>query len=145
MNLNEKFKSYPQAMGLFMVANGVLSSIANLDDDSLRRMLESIESILNEINADQNAVEKILFENGKPSLIESNNGAMLTLYFLANQFKLRGSNDHEAKNLLNAINTSENFLNALDQFRKFKADTNNTFEILKYGDFFNSVSAATKS
>lgn len=145
MNLNQKLKQYNQAMGLFMVANGILSPIANLDTESLNRMLDSVEASLNSINEEDKAVEQIFFENGKPSLIDGNEAVMFTLYFLANQYKLRGGIDSESENLKNAIESNEKYTNALGQFNKFRNDAKNSFEIIRYTDFFETISQATTS
>jgi len=144
MNPNNQFKSIPQAIQLFAMANSILESGVFLGKDNMHQVLEIIEKVLAEIDTKQKAVQQIFFGNNKPSFIIGNEPTVYALYFLVNQYKIRGERDEDLENLINAIKSNKNFSDLASKFKAFTSDTKNAFELIKYPDFVNTFSSVIK-
>ena len=140
MSSNTVIKSLPNAMGVFMVANGLLAPMFGLGADSIRAMALSIENEIGKIIEQSNILTLEFFPNGAPKFISNNEVGVIAYIFMHNQLIARGNEKEEIKNLNNAVIQSDLMLSAVKQLKIFQANTENVFEVMKYTELFNALS-----
>ncbi len=140
MSANAVIKNFPNAMGLFMVANGLLSPMASgLGMESIKSMSLSIERDIGLIANQSNVLGNEFFPNGIPTFIKNYEVGVLTFIFMVNQLKERGNEREELINLSIALNQSNLMLNAVKELKKHKFDTANLLDVMKHSDLFNML------
>lgn len=139
MSSNLAIKNFPNAMGLFMVANGLLMTMPGLGLDSIKAMSLSVESDIGLIANQSDVLAKEFFPNGVPTFIKSYEVGVLAFIFMVNQLKERGNENEEIKNLSIALNQSDLMLTAAKELKKFKLNTANVLDVMKHSDLFNML------
>jgi hypothetical protein len=139
MSGNLVIKNQPNAMGLFMVANGLLMPMTGLGLDSIKAMSLSVERDIGLIANQSSALANEFFPNGMPSFIKNYEVGVLTFIFMVNQLKERGNENEETINLSIALNQSDLMLTAVKELKNYKSNTANLLEVMKYSDLFNML------
>jgi hypothetical protein len=139
MSGNLVIKNQPNAMGLFMVANGLLMPMTGLGLDSIKAMSLSVERDIGLIANQSSALANEFFPNGMPSFIKNYEVGVLTFIFMVNQLKERGFENEEVKNLSIAVSQSDLLLAAVKELKRFKTDTANVLDVMKHSDLFNML------
>jgi len=139
MSGNLVIKNLPNAMGLFMVANGLLMHITGLGLDSIKAMTLSIERDIGLIANQSNALANEFFPNGVPSFVKNIEVGTIAFIFMVNQLNARGFENEEVKNLSIAVSQSDLMLAAVKELKRFKTDTANVLDVMKHSEFFNML------
>ena len=139
MSGNLVIKNLPNAMGLFMVANGLLMPITGLGLDSIKAMSLSVERDIGLITNQSNALANEFFPNGVPSFVKNIEVGTIAFIFMVNQLKERGFENEEAKNLSIAVSQSDLMLAAVKELKRFKTDTANVLDVMKHSELFNML------
>ena len=139
MSGNLVIKNLPNAMGLFMVANGLLLPINGLGLDSIKAMSLSVERDIGLITNQSNVLANEFFPNGVPSFVKNIEVGTIAFIFMVNQLNARGFENEEVKNLSIAVNQSELMLAAVKELKRFKTDTANVLDVMKHSELFNML------
>ena len=139
MSGNLVIKNLPNAMGLFMVANGLLMPINGLGLDSIKAMSLSVERDIGLITNQSNVLANEFFPNGVPSFVKTIEVGTIAFIFMVNQLNARGFENEEVKNLSIAVNQSELMLAAVKELKRFKTDTANVLDVMKHIELFNML------
>ncbi len=139
MSSNLVIKKFPNAMGLFMVANGLLAPITGLGLDSIKAMALGVEREISLISNQSNDLRNEFFPNGVPSFLKNIEVGAIAFIFMVNQLNARGFENEEVKNLSIAVNQSELMLDAVNELKKFKIDTANILDVMKHSELFNML------
>jgi len=139
MSGNLVIKNLPNAMGLFMVANGLLMPITGLGLDSIKAMTLSIERDIGLIANQSNALANEFFPNGVPSFVKNIEVGTIAFIFMVNQLNARGFENEEVKNLSIAVSQSDLMLAAVKELKRFKTDTANVLDVMKHSELFNML------
>lgn len=139
MSSNAVIKNFPNAMGLFMVANGLLMPMTGLGLDSIKAMSLSVERDIGLIASQSDVLANQFFPNGVPTFIKNYEVGVLTFIFLVNQLKERGNEKEELINLSIALNQSDLMLNAVKELKKYKLNTTNLLDVMKHSDLFSML------
>jgi hypothetical protein len=139
MSSNLVIKNLPNAMGLFMVANGLLLPINGLGLDSIKAMSLSVERDIELITNQSNVLANEFFPNGVPSFVKNIEVGTIAFIFIVNQLNARGFENEEVKNLSIAVNQSELMLAAVKELKRFKTDTANVLDVMKHSELFNML------
>ena len=139
MSGNLVIKNLPNAMGLFMVANGLLMPITGLGLDSIKAMVLSVEKDIGLIANQSNVLANEYFPNGVPSFVKNIEVGTIAFIFMVNQLTARGFEDEEAKNLSIAVSQSDLMLAAVKELKRFKTDTANVLDVMKHSELFNML------
>jgi len=139
MSSNLVIKNLPNAMGLFMVANGLLLPINGLGLDSIKAMSLSVERDIGLITNQSNVLANEFFPNGVPSFVKNIEVGTIAFIFIVNQLNARGFENEEVKNLSIAVNQSELMLAAVKELKRFKTDTANVLDVMKHSELFNML------
>jgi|Laugresbdmm110sd_1035091.scaffolds.fasta_scaffold56401_2 hypothetical protein len=139
MSGNLVIKNLPNAMGLFMVANGLLMPINGLGLDSIKAMSLSVERDIGLITNQSNVLANEFFPNGVPSFVKNIEVGTIAFIFMVNQLNARGFENEEVKNLSIAVNQSELMLAAVKELKRFKTDTANVLDVMKHIELFNML------
>jgi hypothetical protein len=139
MSGNLVIKNLPNAMGLFMVANGLLMPITGLGLDSIKAMTLSVEKDIGLIANQSNVLANEFFPNGVPSFVKNIEVGTTAFIFMVNQLKARGFEEEEVKNLSIAVSQSDLMLAAVKELKRFKTDTANVLDVMKHSDLFNML------
>jgi len=139
MSKNLVIKNLPNAMGLFMVANGLLMPISGLGLDSIKAMSLTVERDIGLITNQSNVLVNEFFPNGVPSFVKNIEVGTIAFIFMVNQLKARGFENEEVKNLSIAVNQSELMLAAVKELKRFKTDTANVLDVMKHSELFNML------
>ncbi len=139
MSSNLVIKNSPNAMGLFMVANSLLMPISGLGLDSIKAMSLSVEKEIGVIANQSNVLANEFFPNGVPSFIKNFEVGVLAFIFMVNQLNARGNEKEEVINLSIALNQSDLMLTAVKELKKYKLNTENLLDVMKYSDLFNML------
>lgn len=139
MSGNLVIKNLPNAMGLFMVANGLLMPINGLGLDSIKAMSLSVERDIGLITNQSNVLANEFFPNGVPSFVKNIEVGTIAFIFMVNQLNARGFENEEVKNLSIAVNQSELMLAAVKELKRFKTDTANVLDVMKHSKLFNML------
>jgi len=139
MSGNLVIKNLPNAMGLFMVANGLLMPINGLGLDSIKAMSLSVERDIGLITNQSNVLANEFFPNGVPSFVKNIEVGTIAFIFMVNQLNARGFENEEVKNLSIAVNQSELMLAAVKELKRFKTDTANVLDVMKHSELFNML------
>ena len=139
MSGNLVIKNLPNAMGLFMVANGLLMPITGLGLDSIKAMTLSIERDIGLIANQSNALANEFFSNGVPSFVKNIEVGTIAFIFMVNQLNARGFKNEEVKNLSIAVSQSDLMLAAVKELKRFKTHTANVLDVMKHSELFNML------
>jgi hypothetical protein len=139
MSGNLVIKNLPNAMGLFMVANGLLMPINGLGFDSIKAMALSVERDIGLITNQSNVLANEFFPNGVPSFVKNIEVGTIAFIFMVNQLSARGFENEEVKNLSIAVSQSDLMLTAVKELKRFKTDTANVLDVMKHSDLFNML------
>jgi nitrogenase subunit NifH len=139
MSGNLVIKNLPNAMGLFMVANGLLMPITGLGLDSIKAMSLSVERDIGLITNQSNVLANEFFPNGVPSFIKNYEVGVIAFIFMVNQLKERGNESEEIINLSIALNQSDLMLTAIKELKEYKSNTANVLDVMKHSDLFKML------
>jgi hypothetical protein len=139
MSGNLVIKNLPNAMGLFMVANGLLMPITGLGLDSIKAMVLSVEKDVGLIANQSNVLANEFFPNGVPSFVKNIEVGTIAFIFMVNQLNARGFEDEEVKNLSIAVSQSDLMRAAVKELKRFKTDTANVLDVMKHSELFNML------
>ena len=139
MSGNLVIKNQPNAMGLFMVANGLLMPMMGLGLESIKAMSLSVERDIGLITNQSSALANEFFPNGMPSFVKNIEVGTIAFIFMVNQLNARGFENEEVKNLSIAVSQSDLMLSAVNELKRFKTDTANVLDVMKHSEFFNML------
>jgi hypothetical protein len=139
MSGNLVIKNLPNAMGLFMVANGLLMPITGLGLDGIKAMVLSVEKDIGLIANQSNVLANEFFPKGVPLFVKNIEVGTIAFIFMVNQLNARGFEDEEVKNLSIAVSQSDLMRGAVKELKRFKTDTANVLDVMKHSELFNML------
>ena len=139
MSGNLVIKNLPNAMGLFMVANGLLMPITGLGLDGIKAMVLSVEKDIGLIANQSNVLANEFFPKGVPLFVKNIEVGTIAFIFMVNQLNARGFEDEEVKNLSIAVSQSDLMRAAVKELKRFKTDTANVLDVMKHSELFNML------